>query len=356
MQPARAEREARWQTSARERGWRARSLWPVSVLYGALMGLRRWLYAVGIFKTHRLPVPVIVVGNVVVGGAGKTPTVVALVQYLRSQGWRPGVVSRGYGRQSRELLAVGPDTAAEASGDEPALIRRSTGVPVFVANQRIDAARALMANHPEVNVLLCDDGLQHLALARDLNVVVFDERATGNGWLLPAGLLREPWPGSWTQAAQPLLVLRQHREGSPVPALPLPSGVQAFNAVRRLADHALGPTGERTPLAALQGTPITAVAGIARPAAFFDMLRARGLTIAREVALPDHAEASAYAGLSSERGPLLCTEKDAVKLFATHTALAASPPPPVWAVPLELAPEAAFFSAVVAHLPRTRAD
>jgi tetraacyldisaccharide 4'-kinase len=351
---AQAQRQARWQTSAQQRGWVARGLWPLSWLYGALMRLRRWLYATGVFKTQHLPVPVIVVGNVVVGGAGKTPTVIALVQHLRSLGWRPGVVSRGYGRNSQNsqaTLAVVADTPPEMAGDEPALIQRATGVPVYVGAQRLDAAKALLAAHPEVDMLLCDDGLQHLALGRDLSVVVFDERGTGNGWLLPAGLLREPWPGAAAHQPDRLLVLRQHREGLAPPDVPLAPGLCAFNATRRLADHAVGPDGERMALSALQALPITAVAGIARPGAFFDMLRARGLTLAREVALPDHAEASAYAALAQAAGPLLCTEKDAVKLFPPPGARTPSGSPTVWAVPLELAPETAFFEAVVARLP-----
>lgn len=314
------------------------------------MALRRVLYAAGVFKTHRLPVPVIVVGNVVVGGAGKTPTVITLVQHLRALGWHPGVVSRGYGRSGADTLAVQAHTPAHLSGDEPALIQRATGVPVFVATQRIQAGQALLAAHPEVDVLLCDDGLQHLALGRDLSVVVFDERGTGNGWLLPAGLLREPWPG---RALKPeaALVLRQHREDQPPPRVPLAPGMTAFTAVRRLADHAVEPGGGRTPLSALQGLPVTAVAGIAKPAAFFDMLRVRGLHIARELALPDHAGAADYAALATETGPLVCTEKDAVKLFATLPGPTLGAPRQVWAVPLELAPEAAFFDAVVARLP-----
>jgi tetraacyldisaccharide 4'-kinase len=349
-----AQRQARWQHSAQHRGWRACSLWPLSVLYSLLMRLRRWLYVTGVLPTQHLPVPVIVVGNVVVGGAGKTPAVIALVHHLRSRGWHPGVVSRGYGRTHLGTLAVQDDTPAEAAGDEPVLIRRATGVPVFVAAKRFDAAQALLATHPAVDVLLCDDGLQHLALGRDVAVVVFDERGIGNGWVLPAGLLREPWPGA--AAAQPdqLLVLRQHPEGVSPTEVPLAPGLRAFNAARRLADHAVGPGGERMALSDLQAQPVTAVAGIARPGAFFDMLRARGLNIGREVPLPDHADASAYAALVHEAGPLVCTEKDAVKLFATLGGSTRANAPAVWAVwavPLELAPDAAFFDAVLAHLP-----
>ena len=315
------------------------------------MGLRRWLYTIGVFKTRRLPVAVIVVGNVVVGGAGKTPTVIALVQHLRAHGWQPGVISRGYGRHSERVIEVGPDTPAADSGDEPALIRRATGVPVFVARRRVDAAQALLAAHPQVNVLLCDDGLQHLALARNLSIAVFDERGTGNGWLLPAGLLREPWPPAPGTPFSPDLVLIQRREDHPATRVPSAAGVPVFHAVRRLADHAVGAGGERIALEALQGRVLTAVAGIARPAVFFDMLRARGLTLAREVALPDHADQAAYeALLALPATTVVCTEKDAVKLFALRTDGGAGGAVEAWAVPLELAPETAFFNAVSERL------
>ncbi|MDP2264162.1 MAG: tetraacyldisaccharide 4'-kinase [Hydrogenophaga sp.] len=347
-----AERQARWQALARQRGPGARLLWPLSQIYGALMGMRRALYAAGFFRSQRVPVPVIVVGNVVVGGAGKTPTVVALVQHLRQAGWCPGVVSRGYGRSTSETLSVTASTPPELSGDEPALIHRATGVPVFVARQRIDAARALLLAHPDINLLICDDGLQHLALARDLNVTVFDERGVGNGWLLPAGLLREAWPGHPASDTIPRLVLRQHREGERPPPVDAPPGVPAFNAARRLADHAVNARGERIELVALVGRPLTAVAGIARPQAFFDMLRSRGLTVTREVALPDHADAAAYGALTVTGGSIVCTEKDAVKLFEILRASQQGEPcASVWSVPLELNPEPGFFDAVRACLP-----
>jgi tetraacyldisaccharide 4'-kinase len=353
MRQATARRQARWLASAQQRGWPARCLWPLSLLYAALMRLRRWLYAVGIFKTERLPVPVIVVGNVVVGGAGKTPTVVALVQQLRALGWQPGVVSRGFGRNSSATLSVQTGTPVELCGDEPALIQRATGVPVFVGARRADAARALLQAHPQVDLLLCDDGLQHLALGRDLSVVVFDERGSGNGWQLPAGLLRETWPGAYQSSAQNTLVLRQHREGHAATALPLASGLAVFDAVRRLGDRVRAPDGSTLALAALQGLSLTALAGIARPQAFFDMLRARGLQIEREVALPDHADLSAYGEWAQHPGPLVCTEKDAVKLFAALSASSTGATPSVWAVALKLQLDETFFSAVLARLPGT---
>jgi len=342
--------QARWQGIWSQRGLAACLLWPISVLYGALSGLRRGLYAAGLFQIHRLPVPVIVVGNVVVGGAGKTPTVIAVVKHLQAQGWRPGVVSRGYGRKGDMVQEVLADTPAADSGDEPALIQRRTGVPVFVAPHRADAARALLTAHPEVDLLLCDDGLQHLALGRDLAIAVFDERGTGNGWLLPAGLLREPWPPRGETRFQPDLVLHQHRDNDPPATLPVKRGLPSFSAVRRLADHAVGLQGQITALESLTGQPLTAVAGIARPEVFFDMLRARGLTLTRTVALPDHATPADYATLLKTPGQtLLCTEKDAVKLLAVLPAGTT-----VWAVPLELRPAPDFFEAIDQRLPQRK--
>jgi tetraacyldisaccharide 4'-kinase len=350
--------EAGWHAIWARRGWRACLLWPLSLLYGALLRFRRWRFARGAWPIERLPVPVIVVGNVVVGGAGKTPTVLALVAHLRSRGWHPGVVSRGHGREGAGVLALSPDTPASEAGDEPTLIHRQTGVPVFVGRQRAQAARALLAAHPQVDVLLCDDGLQHLALGRDVAIAVFDDRGLGNRWLLPAGLLREPWPPSHGDPFGPQLVLRQRRAASPPgPELPLPVGATAFVAERHLAGFARTPDGEQCPLTALQGRSLVAVAGIARPQVFFDMLRDQGLTLSRCIALPDHAATPAYqAALAAPGEAVVCTEKDAVKLFALARTLPASQRPALWTVPLELQIDPAFFAALDRHLAVAAAD
>ena len=347
---ARARREARWQGWAQHRGWPARLLWPLSRLLAAMGALRRAGYTAGWLKTERLPVPVIVIGNVVAGGAGKTPTVIALVRHLQHRGWRPGVVSRGHGRTSDMLVQVTSASAPADVGDEPLLIHQATGAPVCVSHRRADAARALLAQHPAVDVILCDDGLQHLALGRDLSIAVFDERGIGNGWPLPAGLLREPWPPARKSRHRPDLLLVQRREG--VPAIELDTGgIPGFVAQRRLADEVYNLAGETTPLSALRDQAVTALAGIASPSMFFTMLRTRGLTLTQAIPLPDHADAAAYRdGLTRSAGPLICTEKDAVKLAA----LLADQPPPVrqriWVARLELSPEAGFFTAVDAAL------
>ena len=349
---ARARREARWQAWAQHKSWPARLLWPVAQVYAALSALRRAGYTTGWLTTERLPVPVVVVGNVVAGGAGKTPTVIALVHHLQRQGWRPGVVSRGHGRTSDALVQVqvqvqvsSTTTPAEA-GDEPLLIHRATGAPVCVGRRRADAARALLAQHPDVDVIVCDDGLQHLSLGRDLSIAVFDERGVGNGWPLPAGLLREPWPPQAGGRHRPDLLLVQGREGTPAIELAT-GGIPRFDAQRRLADAVHNLAGEKRPLAALRDQPLTALAGIARPGAFFSMLRARGLTVGQEAPLPDHADAAAYRDLLSHvSGPLICTEKDAVKLAALLAGETPDLHKRIWVAPLELRPEPGFFAAV----------
>ncbi|MDI1273888.1 tetraacyldisaccharide 4'-kinase [Polaromonas sp.] len=319
------------------RGLLACLLWPLSRLYGLLGELRRLAFRVGYFQSERLPVPVVVVGNVVAGGAGKTPAVIALVRHLQARGLQVGVVSRGYGRTSAQCLEVLPGTPIEASGDEPALIRRATGAPVFVAARRPEAARALLAAHGQTQVIVCDDGLQHYALQRDIEIAVFDERGVGNGWLLPAGPLREPWPDRLERGVRAGgrgidLVLH-------TAALPAFDG---FRSSRQLADQALRADGSHVALESLAGQPLLALAGIAKPEAFFAMLRARGLVLAETRALPDHYSFDSYPRPQDKGYTLICTEKDAVKLFSRQA--------DVLAVPLVFSPEAAFFTALDALL------
>lgn len=359
------------------RGPLAALLWPVSQLYGALLGLRRLAYQTGLKRSERLAVPVLVVGNVVVGGAGKTPTVIALLRHLREQGWNPGVISRGYGREGEGCLEVSPDSSSREVGDEPLLIARASGVPLAVGRQRAEAGRLLLARHPALDILVCDDGMQHWALARDLTVVVFDERGCGNGWLLPAGLLREPWPArAWGQEpAGEMLVLRTARPGielSPLPAAQ--AGGQVHLAQRELAAEAVDVRGRRRPLsdfALPNGGPVAALAGIAQPQRFFEMLGARGLELAQTLELPDHTDGAlmlaalqdcqarigANASQSEARSATpsslcwLCTEKDAVKLFPL---LAGQPGLEVWAVPLEQEPSPGFWHQLDGALNRLR--
>jgi tetraacyldisaccharide 4'-kinase len=295
------------------RGWPAVALLPLSWVYGAITAMRRALFRAGLKHRTRLPVPVIVVGNVVAGGSGKTPLVIAIVEHLKSRGWRVGVVSRGYGRSTHNCREVMPGAPVHEVGDEPALIQQSCDVPVFVAARRADAGQALLAQHPTTQVLVCDDGLQHLALARDVEVCVFDDRGVGNGWLLPAGPLREAWP-------RPADIV-VHTGERPAFA--------GFRAQRRLSAVAQQANGTRRPLASLADTPVLAIAGIARPDRFFEMLRAAGLRHVVELPLPDHYDFQDWQAPADAPPVWLCTSKDAVKLWTQH--------PQAWAVPLELA-------------------
>ncbi len=319
------------------RGPLAILLLPLAQLYGLLVGLRRLLYQSGLSPAAKVNVPVVVVGNVVVGGAGKTPAVISLVRHLQARGIRAGVVSRGYGRASRQCLEVLAQTPIEESGDEPALIRRTTDVPVFVANNRIDAARALLKTHPDIQVIVCDDGLQHYALHRDIEIAVFDERGVGNGWLLPAGPLREPWParlGASGRVGGGGVDLVLHTAGI--------AAFEGFTSCRSLADHALHADGSSIALSTLANQPLLALAGIAKPEAFFAMLRARGLQLTETRSLPDHYSFDSYP-LPADRGKvMICTEKDAIKLFPRQAE--------VLAVPLTFTPEPAFFAALDALL------
>ncbi|MDB5896637.1 MAG: lpxK [Ramlibacter sp.] len=308
--------------AALQRAWLGRGplaclLLPLSLVYAAVTGLHRALYALGLKKAERLPVPVIVVGNVIAGGAGKTPVVLALIQHLQERGLRPGIVSRGYGRDGSSCEEVQDDDSATSIGDEPLLLRRKTGVPVFVAPGRAVAGRALLHAYPATPVIVSDDGLQHRGLARDIEICVFDARGTGNGWLLPAGPLRESWP------RQVDLVLRP-------PSTP---HIRGHAIERSLAPYAVRADGTRMALAQFT-QPVQAVAGIAKPASFFDMLRATGLVLEATHALPDHHDFADTSGLPAQ-ATLLCTEKDAVKLWRTR--------PDAWAVPLQVAIAPAFW-------------
>jgi tetraacyldisaccharide 4'-kinase len=304
------------------RGWLAWLLWPLALLFDALVSLRRGFYQAGLLKVQRVPALVVVVGNVVAGGSGKTPVVMALVQHLQARGVRVGVISRGYGRRAIDCREVLDDSLVADVGDEPALIKRATTAPVFVAARRFDAATALLARYPDTRVILCDDGLQHLGLHRDLEICVFDDRGTGNGFLLPAGPLREAWP----RAVDLVLHTGSH---------PAFAGFTAKRTLARYARRADGTQLALTDLAPAGAKPLLAVAAIAQPDAFFTMLRAQGLRLARTVALPDHYDFDSWLRNEYEGYTVICTEKDAVKLWHKQ--------PDALAVPLVCTPEPAFM-------------
>lgn len=262
------------------------------------------------------PVPTVVVGNWVVGGAGKTPTTMALLAYLQGRGWTPGLVSRGYGRSGLTVQRVDPlvHTAQEV-GDEPLLMARRSGVPVVVGRDRQRAREWLLHTAPEVDIVVSDDGLQHHRLWRDLEVVVVDERGAGNGWCLPAGPLREPLP---QRLSARTLVL--YSSGSATLELPGYRAQRQLCGLQRLQDWLQGrPCTTEGGWRELQGRSVHAAAGIAVPERFFAALRQQGLSLAHTHALPDH-DAWDSVPWPAHAGDVVVTEKDAVKLAASHAA------------------------------------
>ncbi len=328
--------EAAW----RARGALATCLWPLSLVYRAGVALRSALFAAGVLRTERVAAPVVVVGNLVAGGAGKTPAVLAVVELLRRSGWTPGIVSRGYGRSGEGVLDLARDMPAGRCGDEPLLLRLRSSAPVVVGRDRVAAARELLRLHREVDIVVSDDGLQHRRLARDAQLIVFDERGAGNGWLLPAGPLREPM----TQAV-PARSVVLYNAPAPSAAWPGSTAQRSLAGATSLADWWAGRAPDRDLLVLLQERPLLAVAGLARPGRFFAMLRAHGLQI-DELALPDHHPFTSLPWPAQTRDVIL-TEKDAVKLPPT-TALGATR---VWVATLDFRLEPACEQALLRLLP-----
>jgi tetraacyldisaccharide 4'-kinase len=312
----------------------SRTLQPLAWFYGRLARHQREAAP----AARQLPVPLLVVGNFTAGGSGKTPTVIAMVQALQQAGHRPGVVSRGHGRQGEQAQAVELADNAATVGDEPLLIRRRTGAPVWVGRNRPAAARALCACHPEVDVLVSDDGLQHHALARQAELVVFDERGVGNGLLLPAGPLRELLPKHLGPQMRVLYTAGQ--ASTPLPGM---VALRAISLAWPLQAWLVGDAQAARPLADLRDRHFLAVAGLAAPEKFFGMLEDSGLQIQR-LPLPDHF---AYTTLPwpAQTPAIVTTEKDAVKLH--RLALGSTE---VWVVPLDLSLPAGLVEDLAALL------
>jgi len=289
-------------------------LLPFAGLFRLLVGFRRWAYRAGWLRVHRLSVPVIVVGNLTVGGTGKTPVTAWLVELCRGAGLRPGIVSRGYGGQpSGESRLVSPNDDAAEVGDEPLLLRRQTGAPVCVDADRVAAGQRLVAEG--VNLIIADDGLQHYRLHRDLEIAVLDgERRLGNGFLLPAGPLREP--AGRLQHVDLVLV-----NGGP--ARPGEFSLQSRISGLRALDGSA-----RCSLDALRGQSVRTVAGIGNPARFHAQLAAAGLRL-QAIPVPDHGRVDLAALSRESTVPIVMTEKDAVK-YEPVTGC------PVWVAQLEL--------------------
>jgi len=272
---------------------------PLSTLFLQAVKVRRAAYRFGFKQPDRLTVPVIVVGNLSVGGTGKTPLVVWLVEFLRKAGYRPGVISRGYGGSTLQgPVAVESESDPRIVGDEPLLIARRTGRPVMVFPERAVAGRSLL-ERTDCDIVISDDGLQHYALARDVEIAVIDgERRFGNGRCLPAGPLREPLE----RLGEVDLVVCQGRPQSGEFGMTL-AGDHAVN----LLDQTL-----KKPLADFAGAKLRAIAGIGNPERFFAHLRDLDLEF-EETAFPDHHPYRREDIGFGDDAPVLMTEKDAVK-------------------------------------------
>jgi tetraacyldisaccharide 4'-kinase len=306
------------------RGVVARLLWPVSLLFRVLISVRFFLYWARLFKSAHPGIPVIVVGNVCVGGAGKTPLVLWIADFLRRNGRKPGIVSRGYGgsaSRSREAHAASIAADPAEVGDEPLLLARRSGCPVWVGADRVLAATTLHRENPDCDVIIADDGLQHYALRRDLEVCVVDAHGLGNGMLLPAGPLREP-----------LSRLRSV------------DGVVIHGAVEGLTGFSMKLQGENLanlanatdvrPLKSFAGQKVHAVAGIGDPKRFFLQLAQAGLKVVPHP-FPDHHVFRAEDLAFGDTAPVVMTEKDAVKckrIAQAHT----------WVFAVDAAPDPAF--------------
>jgi len=284
--------------------WEKRSLLavllsPLSGLFCGLVWLRRGLYRIGILRQRRLPVPVIVVGNITTGGTGKTPLVIAVVNILKEAGFRPGIISRGYGgKASSWPQQVRPDADPVMVGDEPVIIARRTGSPMAVGPNRVKAAREML-KHYNCDVIVSDDGLQHYALARDVEVAVVDgQRRFGNRWCLPAGPLREPV----SRLNQVDLIVTN---GTPV------GDEYQMDYVGRQWIN-VADAKQVTEMDRFAGKKVHAIAGVGNPQRFFNMLREEGMEVI-EHTFPDHYIFKPEDFAFDETLPVLMTEKDAVK-------------------------------------------
>ncbi len=299
---------------------------PAAVVFRGAAVMRRTLYRRGLFRIEHLPVPVIVVGNITVGGSGKTPLTIALANELARRGWHPGIVSRGYRAMSRAPRPVGVGDDADAVGDEPLLLAR-TGLPVWIGADRPAAARALLEAHADCDLIIADDGLQHYALARNIEIAVIDaSRGLGNGLPLPAGPLREP--AARLGAVDAIVYLGGTADSRRAFAMTLAG--ERFVRVNNAAVTA--------DAAQFRAGVVHAIAGIGNPARFFAQLAALGIE-ATGHPFPDHHRYTADDLALPAATAILMTEKDAVKCkaFADDRC---------WALPVSATVEAALFALV----------
>ena len=281
------------------RGPLAWLLWPASLAFGLAVVVRRALYALRVLPSAHPGVPVIVVGNLTVGGSGKTPLVLWIAELLKSRGWAPAIVSRGYGAKLAGPRAATVADDADTVGDEPIVLSRRSGCPVWVGADRLSVIEALRGAHPDVDVLLLDDGLQHYRLQRDVEIAVVDARGWGNGFLLPAGPLREP-----RGRLRSVDAVVSHRN----PEIPGFRMALQGDTVHRMTDAR-----DRRAAQSFRGEKVHAVAGIGHPNRFFLHLTALGVRVMPHP-FPDHHRFTPKDLDFGDDAPVMMTEKDAVKL------------------------------------------
>jgi tetraacyldisaccharide 4'-kinase len=306
-------------------------LMPLGFLFRDVIRFRKFLYRLGVLKSYTLPVPVIVVGNITVGGTGKTPLIICLAEFLKESGYKPGIISRGYGGKAESWPQwVSAESDPKLIGDEALLIAKQTGCPVVVGPLRVEAAKALL-KQADCDVILSDDGLQHYALNRTIEIAVIDgERRFGNGYCLPAGPLREPIER--LQSVDLVIVNGQEAEENQFTMQLV--GNTLINLV----------TGEQKSLDKFKGVECHAFAGIGNPERFFEALASAGL-IFKSQSFPDHYQFQNHDIQYSDNKPVLMTEKDAVKCSAfagiKH-----------WYLPVKAVPETGFTEQLLNLLKR----
>ena len=319
---------AAWQ----RRGVFAWLMRPLALVFEFIVKFRFALFLLGYKRQYRLAVPVIVVGNIYLGGTGKTPLVMYLLQQLQAAGFRPGVISRGYGAAAERVIVLADDALAEQVGDEPLLIAARSGVPVAVGRDRVQAAQSLLAAHPEITILVADDGLQHYYLARDVEIMLFDQRGAGNGWMLPSGPLREP-----LTRRRDFTVVNSTAGETSAPGVPAEAWHMQLQAQ---ALYQLACPTQRLALDCLKAERLWAAAGIGNPERFFSMLQQHGLLFSR-LPLSDHHvfDAGSFAALDADY--ILITEKDAVKCREIP---ALKNDARIWVLPVEAQLDAGFVT------------
>lgn len=306
------------------RGAIAWLLWPASLAFGCVVFFRRLFFKLRLFKSHAAGIPVVVVGNLTAGGSGKTPLVLRLAELLREHHWKPGIVSRGYGGSLPHASEVHIASDPAEVGDEPILLARRSGCPVWVAAERTEACRLLREQHPECDVILSDDGLQHYALRRDLEICVVDGRAFGNGFLQPAGPLREPRSrlrsvdAVVVQGAAEVKGYRMELQGDKLVRLTDARDVRSAKS--------------------FAGQRVHAVAGIGDPKRFFLHLARFGVKVVPHP-FPDHHPFRAEDLAFGDGDPVVMTEKDAVKC---KRIAGGNPQAQYWVMPVSASLDPAF--------------